>query len=113
MYEIPGFVISKLDVDNLPEYGAITYKTLFCEFAIATDDMGTQICYNGRFFGGFHGNIDAAILWLSYNKERTAECKRFFRKVWFKSWKYTLSYRHFRHLYWKVRHYFQPNFYLR
>lgn len=113
MYELPGFSIQKLDLDKLPRYGAISYKAFLCRFSIATDDMGTQICYNGTFFGRFgFRNIKEAVDWLCADKQRLESCKRVFRRAYLHHFKYYFTKWYFRHLYWKIRHHFDSEFYL-
>jgi hypothetical protein len=111
--EIPGFKISKIDLNNLPRFGYVSYKRLFCEFSIATDSMGTQIFYNGTFFGPFDfKNIEDAINWVKEDNERLQSLKRVYTKAWFRHFKYLLSWNHTTYLYWKIRHHFDPSFYL-
>lgn len=111
--EIPGFSIEKFDFSKLPEFGFINYKALFCKFSIAKDMMGTQICYDGQFFGPFDfKDITEAINWLREDSSRYESAKRVFRKTWFRSLKDKFSFSHATYLYWKVIHFFNPNFYL-
>lgn len=112
--EIPGFKIKKYYFSEMPKFGYIVYKTWFCEFAIATDSMGTQICENGMFFGPMNFvNINEAFVWITNDPKRIEELRKVFRKEWFKKLKYNFTWSHIRHLYWQVIHFFNPNFYLR
>jgi hypothetical protein len=112
-YNIPGFKIADINLSKMPEFGYITYKSLFCKFSISKDSIGTQICFNGTFFGPYDfKNIDEAVQWMQEDNYRCESAKRIFRKVWLKSWGYTFSDAHIIHLVWKVLHGIFPNFYL-
>lgn len=114
-YKISGLRIGKKELDLCSPYRYITYHALFCKIAIATDDWGTQICYNGRFFGkmGFR-NLEDAVEYLRENKE---EAVKYFRKCYFERIKRAYFTRQglqrtIEHQYWKIRHHFNPEFYL-
>jgi hypothetical protein len=119
-FEIKGLKIKKYHLADrcalpggvmfsIPKYRFINYSAFLCKIVIATDDMGTQICYNGAFFGGFgFSNIEEAADYLKNNKEKAI---KFFRKVYLHSLKYKFSIRHLEHLYWRIRHHFDPTFY--
>jgi len=112
-YEIPGFRIKKQSVEELPKFGYVLYESLFCEFALATDMMGTQFCSNGAFFGPFgFKTMEEAVAWMNADKKRPKEARKFFTKVWWNGWRYTLSNDRFGHLYWEIRHRINPDFYL-
>ena len=106
-YEIDGLKIVKASLDD-PKYRYITYKSFLCRITIAPDDMGTHICYNGVFFGGSFFDLELAVIYLRY---RTKAAKRIFRKVYINWLRYKFSWQHLLYLYWRVRHYFDPNFY--
>ena len=113
MYDIPGFKVVDYDLPAHGRFGYVRYKALFCRFSIAKDMWGTQFCHDGVFFGprDFR-SISEAVEWVSETPLRYESCKRVYRKVWWRSWKYTFSYRHFEHIVWKVIHHFNPDFYL-
>jgi hypothetical protein len=98
-YEIDGLTIAKAELDD-PKYRYITYKTWLCVITIATDDMGTNICFNGCFFGGFFPTLEMAVIYLRANKEKAI---KFFRQVYIEYLKYKLSRRHFRYLIWRFK----------
>ena len=107
-YEIDGLKLVKQSLDN-PKYRYVTYRSWFCQMTIATDDWGTQLCHDGAFYGSSFRNLEEGVEFLRLTTE---PAKRFFRKVYFRSLKYKFSRRHLTYLYWKVRHHFDPNFYL-
>jgi len=83
--ELDGLKISKFDFSELPEFGYVEYRTWFCEFSIATDSMGTQICPHGKFFGKFDfKDIMDAVNWLK-DGNNLSEAKKYYRNVWFHS----------------------------
>ena len=102
-YEIEGLTIKKQSLDD-PKYRYITYTSLLCEITIATDDMGTHICYNGVFFGGSGFlDLEMAVIYLRY---RTKAAKRLFRQVYINNLKYKLSWRSLKHQWWLLRTHF-------
>ena len=107
-YKIDGLKIKRSSLDD-PKYRYITYTSFFCEIIIATDDMGTQICYDGIFFGGTFFDLETAVIYLRY---RTEVAKILFRKVYLQRLRQKFTWRNLSHQYWRVRHYFDPNFYL-
>lgn len=113
MYDIAGFRTVKKDTDKLPKYGYVKYAGIFCNFSIATDCMGTQICYSGTFFGPSFPNIDTAVIWMNADPTRQDAARKVFRRAYFKNLQYLVSWRRIRYIYWKIRNYFQPDFYLR
>lgn len=107
-YKIRGLKLVRQSLDN-PKYRYVTYKSWFCQMTIATDDWGTQLCHNGVFFGSSFRNVEEGVEFLRMNVDIA---KPFFRKVYFHSLRYMFSKRHLTYLYWKVRHHFDPTFYL-
>ena len=107
-YEIDGLKLVKSELGD-SKYRYVMYKGWFYQMTIASDDMGTQLCHNGAFYGRSFRNVEEGVDFLRLNTE---VCKRFFRKVWLHSLKYKFSGRNLQHQYWRVRHYFDPNFYL-
>jgi len=106
---IPGLKVDSFDF-SLPDCQYVIYKTFLCEISIATDILGTQICYNGRFFGksNFRDIYDA----ISYLRDNKESAIKYFRREYIRHFKYYFTIRHLQHIYWKIRHYFDPDFYL-
>lgn len=80
-YQIEGMEIKSHCLEKqFPR--AVTYCGDGFEFAIATDSIGTQICYNGRFFGGFgFVDIEQAIEYVRQNRNDAIEwAKSVYRK---------------------------------
>ena len=101
-YEIEGLKIVKSSLDD-PKYRYITYKSFLCRIVIATDDMGTHICYNGVFFGGSFVSLEGAVLYL---KCRTETAKRVFRKVYLSWLRQKFTWRNLKHQWWLLRTHF-------
>jgi len=112
-YEIDGLKISSSSSYENGRYAHATYEGFLYKISVAKDDMGTQICYNGRFFGGSFTDMNDAVEYLRQNKE---EAIKFFRGAYIARMKRKLSRkgmkRYARHTYWRIRHHFQPDFYL-
>ncbi len=107
-YEIEGLKIEKMFLEN-PKYRHISYKAFLCRISIATDDMGTQVCFNGQFFGPFHfRNVEEGVECLRENRKIAI---KFFRKAYLDYLKYKFSRGNLKHLYWRFRHYFDSDFY--
>jgi|SRR3972149_10999727 len=106
-YNIDGLIIKSFSLTN-SRYRYIRYAGYLCEIVIATDDWGTQICYDGMVYGKSFNNLEEGV---EYLREHKKDAVKFFRKLFLFKLKSKFSWRYLRHLYWKIRHYFNPNFY--
>lgn len=119
-YDIAGLKIKKANLDDSivtangstvlgdPKYRYITYTSFLCEITIATDDMGTQICYNGVFFGSNFVDLEQGVRYLRLH---TKGAKIIFRAVYLNQLRQKFTWGNLMHQYWRVRHYFDPTFY--
>jgi hypothetical protein len=85
-YEIEGFKITKSELSN-PRYRFIEYSKFLCKIVVATDDMGTQICFNGCFFGPWFLNLEHGVKYL---RENIKNAERVFKKVYIDYLKYKI-----------------------
>jgi hypothetical protein len=120
-YEIEGLKVVAYGKDILEndshkihcEY--IKYRTWFCRISVVDDSMGIQICYNARFFDNIGFNfMGSAVDYLRANKDRAIKFYRkgFFRKIFYGTIHSLFTKRGWSYTYWKIRHHFDPTFYL-
>ena len=97
-----------MNLEN-PKYRSISYIAFLCRISIATDDMGTQICFNGSFFGPMlFKDLEEGVEYLRIHRKGAI---KIFRKVYLGYLRYKFSRRNLKHLYWKFRHHFDSDFY--
>jgi hypothetical protein len=97
-YKIRGLRVHSHSLDD-SKYRCIKYKGFLVTFSIATDMLGTQICFDGNFFGPF--DLKDVEEGIEFARDHREQVIKYFRGCYLRSLKYRFSKRHLKFLVWR------------